>query len=513
MTRARAALHAFAFVTAAVCLYSMRRADPDLFGYLASGRLLVEQGAVITRDPFAYTSGGLEWVTFEYGAHVLLWLAYRFAGPAGLIALKCLVGGAALYFLAAAVRVTTDDPHVWVPVFLLCASTVSRFFLFRPQLFTFAFFALFVAILFCYLCVDRRRTRLWVLPFVMLVWANLHGGFVAGLGAIGLAIAVRASQNLPPRRASLRETLSGTAPLWAALGACTAVTFVNPMGVRLWRYVITELLHGTNRRYTVEWGPASLRTDAWSAAALTLITATLLIVAWFANRDEAKRTAGPPPLVWALTCVPLIVMAYFSVRHVPIAAIWAAPVIALLASRAVESAAFRRPWFVLRGLAVLPACLTIAFVLARPEPVISADGGALGSRNPCGAVAFMKSNRLTGNVFGPLWWGSYLTWELYPSIRVSMDGRNISLFPDRMVIENFDFFLNDAASVDVEAPLRYDTDFVLVPTDSFALSRLLTDRRWQQAFRDGESALFVRSDATRPASFAAPSSSCAGVLQ
>ena len=37
------------------------------------------------------------------------------------------------------------------------------------------------------------------------------------------------------------------------------------MGPKLWGYVVAELAHGTNRRYTFEWGPASLGTDAWSA--------------------------------------------------------------------------------------------------------------------------------------------------------------------------------------------------------------------------------------------------------
>src|SRR5262245_29676144 len=118
--RVTIALRGFAFLTAVVCLYSMRRADPDLWGYLASGRLFVE-GGLTTHDPFAYTSAGFEWVTFEYGADIVLWLAYKFAGPFGLIALKCLVGGIALYFLAAAVHAVTDDPHVQVPVFVLCA--------------------------------------------------------------------------------------------------------------------------------------------------------------------------------------------------------------------------------------------------------------------------------------------------------------------------------------------------------------------------------------------------------
>jgi hypothetical protein len=497
-TTTRAALQAFAFVIASVCLYSMRRADPDLFGYLASGRLFVEQGGVTTTDPFAYTTAGFQWVTFEYGAHVLLWLAYRFWGPIGLIALKCLAGGVALAFLAVAAKVASGKPHVWVPVFVLCASAVSRFFLFRPQLFTFAFFALFVAVLFRYLA--GRQARLWVLPLVMVVWANMHGGFVAGPGAIGLAIVIRASQRLPVK------------PLWATLGACAAVTFLNPMGARLWGYVVTELTHGTNRRYTVEWGPASLRTDAWSAIALTLIATTLLAVTWFACRD-APRAERTPRLVWALTSVPLIVMAYVSVRHVPLAAIWAAPIIAGLASEALESAVFRRVWFAFQGVAVLPACLTAVLVFASPQPVISADGGALGTRHPCRAAAFLNANHLSGNVFTPLWWGSYLTWELYPSIRVSMDGRNISLYPDRMVIENFDFYLKNASEADVEVPLRYATDFVLVPADSPVMSRLETDRRWRLAFRDPDAALFARSDSALPAAMILPPSSCARVLE
>ena len=504
------AFHVFAFLVAVVSLYSMRRADPDLWGYLASGRLFVEQGGLTTRDPFAYTSAGFEWITFEYGAHIVLWLAYKFAGPLGLIALKGLVGGIALHFMAVAVRAATDDPHVWVPVFALCASSAARFFLFRPQLFTFAFFAVFVAVLFRY--VVHGRARLWVLPIVMLVWANMHGGFVAGLGAIGLAIALRVSQNLSLDRRSAAGLMDGTKALWATLAACVVVTFINPMGVRLWIYVLTELTHDTNRRYTVEWGPASLRTDAWSAVVITLIAAVFLTVSWFACR-QARKSELPQRLGWVITGVPLLVMSFVSVRHVPLAAIWLAPVIARLASRGGESAAFRRTWFVLRGLSVLPACLTVAFVLSQPQPVVRADSGVLGSRNPCQAVAFMKANGLAGNVFGPLWWGSYVTWNLYPSVRVSMDGRNISLFPDRMVIENFDFFLKDAGSVDVDAPFRYDTNFVLIPTDSPVLSRIESDPRWQQGFRDGDAALFLRSDAHHPAPFVLPTLPCPGVLQ
>ena len=487
--------NALALVSAAVCLYSMRRADPDLWGYLTYGRLFVEQGGVTTHDPFAYTSTGLQWVPFEYIAQIALWLAYHHGGPVGLIALKCLVGGAALYFLFVALRTTTDDPYFWLPLFLLCASTVSRFFLFRPQLFTFAFFSAFVALLFRFLL--RRPAHLWMLPIVMLVWANTHGGFVAGLGAIGLAILLRASQNVTTGSFRLGRIMEGTPALWMALVACVGATLINPFGWRLWAYVLAELTHGTNREYIAEWGPPSLQVDPWSALALTVLTAIFAVVAWFVrNRNDSSGRVQPA--YWLLSCLPLIVMTWISVRHLPLAAIWTGPVVALLGAgtNVRERPAFRRVWFAFTGFALLPVVLTFAVVYERPRPVVSADRSVFGGTHPCGAMTFIRENHLTGNLYNPLWWGSYLTWELYPAVRVSMDGRNISLFTDEMVRENLEFYTGRAGRVDV--PLRYDTDFLLIPSNQAAFPSIQADKRWRQVYRDNDSALFTRADAQQP---------------
>jgi hypothetical protein len=499
MSRGRQFASVFAVGSAVVCLYSMRQADPDLWGYLTYGRLFVESGGLTSHDPFAYTSSGFQWTTFEYGAQVLLWVAYHLAGPSGLIALKCLVGGVALCCLSIAIRATTHKPSVWVPIFLLCTSAICRFFLFRPQLFTFAFFALFVAVLFQFLL--RRRAPLWALPLVMLAWANVHGGFVAGLGALVLVILLRASENLAAFGWRPSRLAEGTRRLWVALAACTAATFINPLGPKLWVYVVTELSHGTNRQYVVEWAPASLHRDAWSTIALTLITITLAVVGWAAQKHHTGSSPGPLPMYWVASCVPLIAMSYLSIRHVPLAAIWTGPVIAWLASllpdSLPQSAAFRRTWFVLRATAVLQVCVILAIVYGEPRPSIRVDGSTLGATHPCGAVGFLRSHRAGGNLYNPLWWGAYTTWKLYPSVRVSMDGRNVSLFSDEMVLENLRFYLDEASHVDIDAPSRYPTDFLLVPTDAPVLRRVLSDSRWRRVYADADAVLFERAGVSR----------------
>jgi hypothetical protein len=67
--------------------------------------------------------------------------------------------------------------------------------------------------------------------------------------------------------------------------------------------------------------------------------------------------------------------------------------------------------------------------------------------------------------------------------------------------------------VDADTPLRYDTRMLLIPTDSPVLSRIETDVRWRQAFRDHDSVLFLRAGDQNRSVFIPPTSSCATNLQ
>jgi hypothetical protein len=485
----RRVLVVMALVVAGIAVWHKRQADPDLWGHLRYGRFFAEIGIGDFTDPFAYTSTGLDWLAHEWLAQWLLWQVYALGGALGLIGLKCVVGGAAMWFLSRAVRLGSDEPRIWVPVFVLAAEMLAHWYYFRPQLFTYCFFAYFVWIVFAHLF--GRPAWLWTLPPLLTVWANVHGGFLAGLGAIGLALGLRVLQAY--ERTGLRAAALWSAawPLILTLVAGFGATLLNPFGLGLWRYVLTELTHSTNRELIDEWMPLlhSSNLDSWTVLLVVLLLGVLLF-AWLMAQSKRASIADLPAWLWLLSCLPLTWMAFGSIRHVPILTIWTAPVASLLAQAAASrwgpAKVWETGWLALTGLMALPAFVGIAVVLSHPAPRIPAGPF------PFQAAAFMRVNQLQGNVFAPLWWGSFLTWQLYPDVRVSMDGRNVTLYPSAMVRENVSYVFNQESDPDV--PLHYPTDFLLLPVDAVVVERLRRDPRWQVLYEDREAILLVCAD-------------------
>jgi len=214
------------------------------------------------------------------------------------------------------------------------------------------------------------------------------------------------------------------------------------LGWRLWPFLITELGNPYNRQYLMEWKPVSLRAPGLDGIFVIFLAALLIIAGVLAQRRVAQL-AGLRPWHWLLSCLPLMILAFQSRRHIPIMLIWCEPILALLGQAAVE--AYSKERFVrlipalLTALILVPALLGIYYTLSDPLPRIRITAGSMGEDRPFGAVTFMRENELNGNVYTPLWWGAYLTWELYPNILVSMDGRNDTLFPVEMVGENLVF--------------------------------------------------------------------------
>lgn len=475
-------------VVAVVSVYAIRTADPDLWGHLLYGQFFLEHGVVGVSDPFAYTTQGLRWYAHEYLAQMTMWWLYAQLGPIALIALKVLLGGGTLYLLYRSIRFVADDVRIWAPATMLASILLPQFFQFRPQLFTYLGMALFVFVLLRTLY--DEPAPLWSLPLVTLVWANLHGGFLAGIGLLGLALGLRIIQSVRQNGLDVVGVWKNVRGLGATLVGCVIASLFTPLGWRMWPFLYVELGNPYNARYIEEWKPLQLTAPGWSGT-LALFLLGLLLVAWGAARR--RSIAGLKAWQWILSVLPVAWLAFRSVRHVSLLVIWGIPILALLAQagwrRLHRRSAARLFVLACTGLILVPALIAVALTVADPLPRIRVTEESIGETSPFSAASFIRSNGLCGNVYNPLWWGSYLSWELYPNVLVSMDGRNDTVFPVEMIGENLAFYAGDLDGADI--PARYDTDMLLVPADSDVLDRVLAAGQWDVLFEDQEAVLFL----------------------
>lgn len=156
--------------------------DTDTWWHLRSAHVTLNQG-MIYGDPFSHTHLGETWINHSWGSQIVLYGFYRALGDGGLMLFQALlsVGGMLLLY-----RVCSGSIYARGFVLLMGASVASVFWSARPQMFSFFFNALIMLIIFD--AKQGARLRWWLIPPVMWIWSNLHGGWFIGYLFIGAAL-------------------------------------------------------------------------------------------------------------------------------------------------------------------------------------------------------------------------------------------------------------------------------------------------------------------------------------
>jgi hypothetical protein len=115
---------------------------------------------------------------------------------------------------------------------------------------------------------------------------------------------------------------------------------------------------------------------------------------------------------------------------------------------------------------------------------------------PVGAVEYLQTHGVVGNLFTPFVPGGYCLYHLHPAMKVSLDGRYEVAYQPGLLEENVDFYAARGAWRDVLA--KYPTDVVLVPTSAAAYAKLRDETDWRETYRDDVYALFVRPGLSLP---------------
>ncbi len=463
---------------------STRLADSDLWGHIRFGQAVLAQGHLTLVDPYSYSAPGHQWHNHEWLTEVLMAALYNCGGVAALKFWKFAMTAATLVCVASATA-ETGAPITLQLLILLCAALGLTLQLqFRPQLFTFAFFALLIALMTRYNF--RRRAPLWLAIPIMALWANLHGGFIVGLAALGCFAIVIAAQGLIAGSGVRRALLPA-----AVTVASFVATLLNPYGIGMWRAVGHALTDPATRAVVSDWRPMGVALAAEfqrTPFGLIYYAGVIALIAWFAwSLWKAPPDADDLPLVAVATL--MTVAALLSVRNMALAVIAIAAPLARHAALASAGGAVKPP--PLRqstGNQLMMAAAAIAlsaYTGLFRGPLMTAG------QYPAGAVAFMQSHRLHGNLLCDFNWGEYLIWHVWPGSRVFIDGRYDTVYPEPVIDDYLTFYLQRPHAAEVLN--RYPHDFVLIPIKCKAYLLMIASHDWTPIYHDADAALFARA--------------------
>jgi hypothetical protein len=463
-------------------VFSRTFADPDLWGHVKFGKDLWQTGRIVREDVYSYLSGDQLWINHEWLAEAIFYVVFAAAGSPGLIVFKT-----SLSLLITGIVYREVSRQVSVPLRAGCLVVVFSLSLIpylsnvRPQAFTFLIFLIVLIVL-------RKAGRgeigwLWLVPPLLALAVNLHGGVLASAGIFLLWLVMHLS-SAALRQRSLATVFgrSNRSGIFIAIAAIAA-TLLNPYGIQLPFFLLRTAT--VARPEISEWQPITLISIEGLVYILLLALASAGVIFSKGERN---------PVLIALTACTALLPAIAS-RHLPLFGLACAVFIAEHIGHVWERAAPERSSTgnYAPQISWLPKlCLIIALVLVAASlpnfECIRIDGRR--TAFPSKAVALLQQSNAGGNMAVHFDWGEYVLWHLGPQIRVSVDGRRETVYSHRAYTENLRF---TSGLGDWDAILeRHKTDLALVSKKFPVFNLMKLKPGWTLAYDDPVSGLFVR---------------------
>lgn len=446
--------------------------NTDVFWHLAAGNWMLAHHAVIRTDLYSYTIHGHAWLAEEWGFEVVLAFMVHHVGP---YSYWILSGGACvLAFVVSVLRWRRQGAGVlWVALLsIFLAASLVLGIAPRPQDVSYFFFALELYLL---TVARSRRAVLLLFPPLFLLWTNMHGSFIAGLGILALELAAAALATLLARRTPstnpLRLHLAPTLKVRDALAtffASFAVSLVNPHGPRLLLYAFNV---ATTSRLDVieEWQSPNFHVPMMF---LAIAIPTMLIVA-------ALSTGRLPVDAVALVIwLALFAATLHGVRFMPYLGI--------------AFGGLAAPWGRAFKETIRPMLVTVPVALVAAVALIAGPhttAGALDkSTAPKAAATWLRAH--PGRVFSSYVYNDYL---ILRGIPVFVDGRT-DLYFGTGVLSSY-LAISSLSKPPDPVLAHWHVRYVLWPTKSAFSNYLAVDPHWRRVKKFGDSEIFVRVSA------------------
>ncbi len=435
----------FMFFAVITLNYVLPITDPDFPWHLKTGQYIVEHNEIPYEDPFLSTSEHFstmreKFIVSQYWlAQVVFAKIYKWTDVRGLVLFEAFIYGAIFLVLWS---ILSRKGLLSAYIIVAMMAIIMKYFAgFRPQFFTFLFIPLLVMLLDGYL-ENRKANKKYLifLPLLMLVWSNMHGGFIYGVVLIVLFVMGSSIQALRSRDGNDQKNFL----LFCFVCFISIlVSYINPNGYQALIVAIQPDYALISGRLVREYTPLvdEFYNDLayreiflfWIILAYVLIVMSIALI----RREVRARDL-------LLTVVSLYI-ATTAIRFMPLFMLTALPLTQKYRNE--MRLANGKAKITIKVLAVLIVILLFSH-LVRQIPFHRLQSNFSLRQAvwyPARGVQFLKQNKIEGIIYNSHHHGGYLVYKLFPEYKVFSDSR--SLYPQVMKDE---YAIEDA--------LRYPED-------------------------------------------------------
>lgn len=468
--------------------------DFDLWVRLIAGKHVAQTGSVMYNDLISYTPTHT-WYDPEWLSSTFLYIIISKFGVMSIAILKILLlfinALALMYAICTVNNRKFSSLHIELLAIFISISFVggSSGFLLRCQLFTYLIMPFWIIILekiSQHYSDDKVKKYLIIAPILMLLWLNIHGGCIAGVGVLMLYIIGRFIDRKP-----VKKYLLLLIPIFL-------VFFINPWGYQYIKFMIHS--SHVNRNWIIEWLPilSGNFQHAWYVVSYMIFIAIMyissLVINRFKNFDCTKL----------LVTVAMLYLACAHFKHAPlfviISAIYMYNDIAFVFNKIFSTlckflkldALYQKYIYLLKETTAYLAVFGTALYFTIMSPSLNSllDNSIL--QYPINAVNFIRENNIKGNMFLPYYYGSYMAYKTYPNIKIYMDGRQEQVY-DFDIFDRHMLFLHLDNDNRIPIVEQYVPDIYLVEQGWGYNEYVQNNPNYSLIFTDGFYSLYIRN--------------------
>lgn len=459
--------------------------DGDTGYHIRVGEYIIDTLSIPRLDIFSYITPAMPWTAHEWLAEVIMAALHRWAGMNGVIVFYSFLIALVYYLLMRQLRSLNGNISVATVIVCLVIPASQIHWLARPHIFSLLLMVVWYRILNDYQY--RGKDRLFWLPAMMLLWVNLHGGYLAGFILAGIYCGANYLMSLVASNGSSMALRDKSFKLLWITMLSLLTSLANPIGYKILLFPFTLVGNKYIMDHVHEFLPPNFHEPIFFKY-LFLLSIGLLSF-------SRKRLN----LIELLLLLIFTYMALFSFRYVPLFAIVVAPMLVFRVddffthstSKVVEffrkkADGFAATEVLARGI-LWPsvACILALVLLAADFVEYSFDA----KEKPIAAVEFLKKEHISGNMFNDDEFGDYLIYAAWPDYRVFIDGR-LDMYGASRIKE---YKKVREIETDWQNVLKkYDIDWIFFEAKSTLSRYLLATSGWRLIYADKVAHIFVK---------------------